>query len=336
MGHFHKVSPSPLAQSPTPLAQNTPRWIKALGLSALTLSMALVSACAQPYAAFQPSAAAARVQQQSASALSPGTPYNGGSLSGNFRLHSQVSSRYLSNARDVLVWLPPDYDSNSSQRYPVLYVHDGNNLFDRRTTFGGVEWQLDETAGRLIQSQAITPVIVVGVYNSPARMEEYTWYPDTLDGKTMGGKGQQYADFLVKELKPLIDQSYRTQSDKKHTGIMGSSLGGLISFYTARAYPNTFGQVGMISPSVWWKDEQAKSDIGSFPKDVKIWVDMGTREGSNPDAMLQTAKDFVSGLENAGFAHFKNLAFHIEEGGDHSEAAWARRLDRPLRFFYTP
>lgn len=317
-----------------------PRWVPTLSLSMLMLWGTLAGACTPQTAQYNtivpPASATLRQQQNTVTSEQLGKPYSGGSLSGNFRLHNQVSSQYLKYARDVLVWLPPDYDSNSTRRYPVMYVHDGNNLFDRRTTFGGVEWQLDENAGRLIQSQQITPVIVVGVYNSPARMEEYTWYSDTLDGQTMGGKGQQYADFLVKELKPMIDQSYRTQSDKSHTGIMGSSLGGLISFYTARAYPNTFGQVGMISPSVWWKDEQAKSDIGAFPKDVKVWVDMGTQEGQNPDAMLKTAKDFVSGLENAGFAHFKNLAFHIEEGGDHSEAAWARRIERPLRFFYTP
>lgn len=313
-----------------------PRWVPTLSLSMLTLWGSLTTACT-PQTTHLPPASAPLFQQQNAASLQQaGKPYSGGSLSGNFRLHSQLGSQYVTHARDILVWLPPGYDSNSSQRYPVMYVHDGNNLFDRRTTFGGVEWQLDENAGRLIQSQQMTPVILVGIYNSPARMEEYTWYPDLIEGQNMGGKGQQYADFLVKELKPLIDKSYRTQSDKSHTGIMGSSLGGLISFYTARAYPNTFGQVGMISPSVWWKDEQAKLDIGAFPKDVKIWVDMGTQEGRNPEATLKTAKDFVSGLEQAGFKHFNNLAFHIEEGADHSEAAWARRIERPLRFFYTP
>lgn len=277
---------------------------------------------------------ALQAQNQSVVADATGVPHSGGSLSGDFRLHPQMGSRHLKYARDILVWLPPGYAQNPDQRYSVLYVHDGNNLFDRRTTFGGVEWQLDEQAGQLIRSGKIPPLIVVGIYNSPGRMEEYTWYPDTLDGKTFGGEGQSYADFVVKELKPLIDQQYRTHSDKAHTGIMGSSLGGLISFYTARAYPDVFGQVGMLSPSVWWKNEQATRDIEEFPQDVKVWVDMGTREGRNPEAMLQTAKNFVQGLEQAGFQHFQNLAFHIEEGADHSEAAWAARLARPLQFFY--
>ncbi len=303
-------------------------------LLGLTLSLLLL-ACQSPSSALRtPPPRALQAQSVSTDAESTGVPHSGGSLSGDFRLHAQVRSSHLKYARDVLVWLPPGYAQNPTQRYGVLYVHDGNNLFDRRTTFGGVEWQLDERAGQLMRDGKITPTIVVGIYNSPGRMEEYTWYPDTVDGKTFGGEGQSYADFVVKELKPLIDRQYRTQPDKAHTGIMGSSLGGLISFYTARAYPEVFGQVGMLSPSVWWKNEQATRDIAGFPQDVKVWVDMGTREGRNPDAMLQTAKNFVQGLEQTGFQHFQNLAFHVEEGADHSEAAWAARVGRPLQFFY--
>ncbi len=274
----------------------------------------------------------ARVQQFNNTSWRQGQPHQGGSLTGAFRLHAQVPSQHLQHKRDVLVWLPPNYSEAS--RYPVLYVHDGNNLFDRRTTFGGVEWQLDENARRLIQQQQIHPVIIVGIYNTADRMAEYIWHADTYNGNTHGGKGADYARFLVKELKPFIDQTYSTRPEREHTAIMGSSLGGLISFDTARAYPEVFSKVGMLSPSVWWKDQQAVKDIASLSKNTRVWVDMGTREGQNPDAMLGAAKNFVSGLESAGFEHFKNLAFHIEEGGDHSESAWARRIHRPLSFFY--
>ncbi|MBF2054616.1 MAG: alpha/beta hydrolase [Candidatus Sericytochromatia bacterium] len=255
------------------------------------------------------------------------------SITGQVARHAQLRSQHLQHARDVLVWLPPGYDS-SQQRYPVLYMHDGNNLFDRRTSFGGSEWEVDERAEQLIRQGSIQPVIIVGIYNSPARMDEYTWHPMALNGQMQGGQGAQYARFVVEELKPLIDQTYRTRPERAHTAMMGSSLGGLISFYTARAYPQVFGQVGLMSPSIWWKDRQILNDLDGLPPDLRIWLDMGTREGRQPEVMLQNAKDMARALEQRGFEHFRNLAFHVAPDADHSERAWAARIEHPLRFFY--
>lgn len=255
-------------------------------------------------------------------------------LSGNFKFHRQVASQHLEHKRDVLVYLPPGYAQNPQQRYPVLYMHDGNNIFDRSTSFGGAEWQVDEHAQRLIQSGQMEPVIIVGVYNTAARLDEYTWYPMDWDGQMRGGAGQKYAQFLVRELKPLIDTTYRTLPDREHTAVMGSSLGGLISFYLGLHYPQVFSKIGMMSPSVWWKDKAILNDVPKLSRNLKVWVDIGTREGRDPEAMLQNTKDFTQALEQQGFEHFKNLAFHIEPNAGHNEAAWAARMQRPLTFFY--
>lgn len=308
--------------------------LKALASS---LVLALLVSCQNtaPHLSSRLPAGASLQQQSSALADTVSSPH-GGTLSGQFQLHSQVSSQFLKQKRDVLVWLPPDYDAQQSRRYPVLYMHDGNNVFDRRSSFGGQEWEVDERAGQLIRQGTIAPVIIVGIYNTADRMQEYTWYPDRLDGSLQGGQGAQYARFVAEELKPLIDKSYRTLPDRKHTSVIGSSLGGLISFYIGAQYPQVFGQVGMMSPSIWWKDRAILRDIPKLPNSTRIWVDMGTQEGNEPEVTLQDAKDFVKGLEQAGFKHFDNLAFHIEPGGNHSEQSWAQRIEQPLRFFFSP
>lgn len=254
------------------------------------------------------------------------------SLTGTFKLHAQVTSKYVQQPRNVWVYLPPGY--TPTQRYPVLYMHDGNNLFDRSTAFGGSEWQVDENAERLIRAGQMRPVIIVGIGNTAARMSEYTWYPDQIDGKPQGGNGAAYGRFIVEELKPLIDRTYATRPEREHTAIMGSSLGGLISFYVGMQYPQVFGKVGMMSPSIWWKDRAILADVPRLERSTQVWVDMGTREGRQPEVGLQNAKDFAQALEKQGFEHFRNLAFHIEPGGEHNEQAWAARIERPLRFFF--
>lgn len=256
-------------------------------------------------------------------------------LTGNFRTHSQMRSRFLQHSRDILVYLPPDYEHNPGKRYPVLYMHDGNNLFDRRTAFGGNEWQVDERLEQLIRAQAIEPVIVVGIYNTAHRMAEYTWEAAELDGQIQGGQGPQYGRFLVEELKPLIDKTYRTLPEREHTAVMGSSLGGLISFYLGLHYPQVFSKIGMLSPSIWWKERAVLQEVPKLSVHLKIWLDMGTREGQQPQVMLKDAQDMARALEKQGFQHFKNLAFHIAEGAGHNEQAWSERIEHPLRFFYS-
>lgn len=255
-------------------------------------------------------------------------------LTGQFRTHANLTSAYLKNARNILVYLPPSYTQSPQKRYPVLYMHDGNNLFDRATGFMGQEWEVDEHTEALIKSGQIQDIIIVGIYNSPARMDEYTWHPAHLDGQTQGGQGAAYGRFMVEELKPLIDQTYRTLTDRDNTAVMGSSLGGLISYYLGQQYPQVFGKIGMMSPSIWWADRKIIQDAKTVPANLKFWVDIGTQEGSKPSQTVQNTRDFVQQLEQKGYQHFKSLAFHIDEGAGHNEQAWAQRIDRPLQFFF--
>src|SRR5215813_14816840 len=175
-------------------------------------------------------------------------------LVGDVRLHKAFHSRILNNDRDIVVYLPPSYESNKHQRYSVLYMNDGQNLFDGATSFiPGQEWRIDETAQSLIGEGKIEPLIIVGIDNAGKdRVNEYT---PAADAKyKAGGQADQYGRMLVEELKPFIDSNYRTLKDAAHTGIGGSSLGGLVSMYLGLKYKDVFSRVAVISPSVFWAD----------------------------------------------------------------------------------
>lgn len=257
-----------------------------------------------------------------------------GTISGDVRRHEGFASKHLSEKRDLWVYLPPGYSENTRDRYPVLYMHDGNNLFDARTAFMGNEWHVDETAERLIRSGELPPLIIVGVSNTPARLDEYTWQRGEVQGKPMGGKGPQYARMLVDEVKPFIDKTYRTKRDRANTGVMGSSLGGLISLYLARNNGDTFGKIGAMSPSVWWSQRAVLADLKGLRTDDRIWVDMGTQEGSDPQEMLDDARALKRTLLGFGYVSGRSLQYVEDEGAGHNEAAWANRTPYALRFLF--
>src|SRR5215213_5718683 len=176
---------------------------------------------------------------------------------GQLRRHEQFHSLYLEHDRDVLVWLPPGYDGSDGRsdgrstnvRYPVLYMHDGQNLFEPHTAFQkGEHWKVGETATELIEAGRIEPLIIVGIYNTgEARIDEYT---PTDDAKLGGGHADDYGRMIIEELKPLIDRTYRTQPAR--TGLAGSSLGGLASLHLGFTHPQVFSRIAALSPSVWW------------------------------------------------------------------------------------
>jgi predicted alpha/beta superfamily hydrolase len=260
-------------------------------------------------------------------------------LTGEFRTHKSFHSRFLSADRDVLVYLPPGYDANKKQRYPVLYLHDGQNLFDGATSFiKGAEWRVDETAQSLIQSKAIKPVIIVGIYNAGKdRMDEYT---PTADAKRkMGGKADLYGRMIVEELKPFIDSTYRTLRDAKNTGLGGSSLGGLVSLYLALKYPNVFGEAAVVSPSVWWDKKMIVREVEAMKKRsrLRIWLDTGTKEGGNKSEAEETitnARQLRDALVAKGWKEGKDIKYFEAEGAEHNERAWAQRVEPMLRFLY--
>jgi predicted alpha/beta superfamily hydrolase len=255
-------------------------------------------------------------------------------LTGTLRLHHALESRFVGDARDVIVYLPPDYNSDLERRYPVLYLHDGQNLFDAATAFAGNEWGLDELAEELIRNGEIQPLIIVGIYNSgPQRIAEYT---HVRDRRGRGGRAKAYARLIVEDLKPFIDSEYRTLADFANTGLGGSSLGGLVTLYLGLHFPHIFGRLIVMSPSVWWANRAILREVRKLrgKSEQKIWLDIGTCEGQNPQACIKNAEDLRDALTSKGWQLGRDLKFVEDEGAGHDEKAWGYRMRDALKFLF--
>jgi predicted alpha/beta superfamily hydrolase len=245
---------------------------------------------------------------------------------------SDFASQHLGGTRMVTVYLPPGYDEKDDRRYPVLYMHDGQNLFDAdRAYVPGQHWRLSEAADAAIGAREAAPMIIVGVdHGGAARLDEYTPTPDPKhDG---GGKAEVHAKMLFEELKAMIDARYRTIPDD--TGIGGSSLGGLVSMWLAVRYPNVVRRVLVMSPSVWWSDRALLREVETFTGEPRprIWLDVGGREGLDT---LRDARELAARLRAKGWTD-DQLFFYEDRRGDHSERAWAKRVRQALEFLYPP
>lgn len=251
---------------------------------------------------------------------------------GQLRKHEQISSRYLRNARDLVVYLPPGYDEQPDRRYPVLYLHDGQNLFDGRTSYvPGMDWQVGPAADASIFSGRAEPVIIVGIYNTgKSRISEYT---PTRVPKLGGGRADRYGKFLRNELMPFIESTYRTDPGPERTGIGGSSLGGLVSLYLGLRMPDAFGKIAALSPSVWWNHRViVRFAQASAPEPrPRIWLDIGTREGPRIVDDVEMLRD---ALVQKGWRLGENLHYQRVEGAEHNEAAWAQRVRPFLEFLF--
>ncbi len=235
----------------------------------------------------------------------------------------------------MIVYLPPDYNEANSARYPVLYMHDGQNLFDAATAFCNQEWGLDELAESLIRAGMVEPLIIVGIYNAgEKRIVEYT---HVRDRRGQGGRARRYARFLVEELKPFIDSEYRTLPDTANTGLGGSSLGGLVTLYLGLHYPQLFGKLIVMSPSVWWAHRAILREVrkaqGKFNQ--KIWLDTGTCEGTAPDACVRNVRDLRDALLKRGWTLGRDLRHVEDEGAGHDEKAWGHRMKDALTFLFS-
>jgi predicted alpha/beta superfamily hydrolase len=249
----------------------------------------------------------------------------------NLVTHQAFHSEYLPDDRDLTIFLPPGYEA-ASDRYPVLYLHDGQNLFDPQAAYvKGQHWRVGETATALIDSARIPPLIIVGIHNTGmSRLQEYT---QTHDRRRGGGSAPAYGHLIVRELKPFVDARYRTLPDAAHTGIGGSSLGGLVSLYLGLEYPDVFSRLAVMSPSVWWDRRAILRNVrDARPKpSLRIWVDIGTREGRYH---LENARLLKVGLTRSGWLEGDDLHYEEVAEGTHSEGAWAERFGRVLEFLF--
>ncbi len=244
-------------------------------------------------------------------------------------------SKILGNSRDVTIYLPAGYDERDQQmRYPVLYMADGQNLFEPQRAFiPGQHWRLKEAADDGIGTRTVQPLIIVGVDNAgPSRIDEFA--PTHDPNKNGGGRADDYSKFLLEELKPVIDKAYRTLPDGANTGIGGSSLGGLLSMHLALKCPETLSRVAVMSPSVWWDDKVILKEVDEFqgPNRPRIWLDIGGREG---DEALTGARALRDRLRAKGW-NDDTLYYHEDRRADHSERAWAARASKVLEFLFPP
>jgi predicted alpha/beta superfamily hydrolase len=251
------------------------------------------------------------------------------------QIHKDLQSQFLAKGRDVIIYLPPDYHQNSARRYPVFYMHDGQNLFDPNTSYiKGNYWRVGETAQALILSGQIEPLIIVGIYNAgEQRINEYT--PTYDDKHKVGGQIDQYGRMLVEELKPFIDSQYRTLPAGEHTAMGGSSLGGLATLYLGFKYPQVFSRLAVLSPSIWWGNGAivgiAQSLPGKLP--LRIWLDMGTREGRWG---IASARLLRNALKEKGWSTRSDLKYFEARGAQHTESEWAKRVEPLLKFLFPP
>ena len=246
------------------------------------------------------------------------------------RFHSAILPE--PHERCVCVYLPEAYLSDPARRFPVFYLHDGQNLFDNLTAYvPGHSWCAHTTADRLAASGEIEPVILVGVANTGLRrMAEYT---PTRDPKLGGGEARSYARLLIEELKPQIDRIYRTEPNRSNTAVGGSSLGGLVSLFLGFEYPEVFGKIAVLSPSIWWNNRSILTFIEPPDRrpDIRIWLDMGMAEGARH---LRDTDHLFRLLQRKGWREHIDLAYQRVPGAVHTEDAWASRFDDVLRFLF--
>jgi predicted alpha/beta superfamily hydrolase len=248
----------------------------------------------------------------------------------------KFASKYLTETRDIWAYLPPTYLENTEARLPVLYMHDGQNLFDKELAFGGNEWKVDEAMDAAAESGAAREAVVIGVGNTPARIYEYTPTPDPE--YTPSGGGDDYLALLIGELKPLVDAELRTLPGPEHTALVGSSLGGLISSYGGVRHPEVFGLIGALSPSVWWDSKMLLGQVASVQgkelRASRVYVDSGDA-GPSQDGLANT-KLLADQYRAVGYQDGLDFLYIVQNGATHSEIFWAQRFPTAAAFLLGP
>lgn len=261
----------------------------------------------------------------------------------------------LEGSRDLWLYLPPGYEQEGDS-YPVIYMHDGQNLFDPNAFYGG--WKVDQVIDSLLAKGQLMEVIVAGIANTPDRMDEYTQVEDFLPayGGLLGGAAPAYATMVVQNVKPFMDSRYRTRPEREYTAMLGSSLGGLVSFYTGYAYSDVFGKVGGMSSTFGWGSLNLTNPtmihtLGAAPKlPIQWYLDSGGDDGggcrdtdgdgvkddtAESDDNFCETQQLYEVLLSKGYSSAE-LKYFTVLGQEHNEASWNSRLPVPLTFWFHP
>ncbi len=257
-------------------------------------------------------------------------------LLGKIHKRADFSSRILAGQRELVVWLPPGYESSPAQRYPVMYFHDAQNVFEPHTAFvPGHYWEIAESAGEWIEAGRLEPLILVGIpHGGERRVDEFT--PSRNPQNNYGGQAPLYGRMLTEEVLPFINHQYRTLTGPAHTGLGGSSLGGLVTLYLGIRYPEHFGKLAVMSPSVWWDYRMILRKIVAIThrRRARIWLDVGSNEGSQPRVTLRDVRLLRDVLVRKGWKPGINLYYYEDPLGGHDEKAWAARSPHMLEFLF--
>ena len=262
------------------------------------------------------------------------------SVVGDLRLH-EFQSRIFNNKRMLRVWLPPAYDApeNKDRHYPIFYLNDGQNLFDRATAFAGVEWQVDETADCLIRQNQIPPLIIVGIdHGQKDRAREFLAYR-TMNPPVLRPQGKRYPEFLLNEVMPFLYLRYRIARGPENTGLGGSSLGAIVSLYTVIDRPGIFGRLLLESPSLFVCNRRMLKYSHAFRQwPERIFLAIGTKEAGREDKdnqVVEDVRELERILRREGLPDDR-LRVKIDEGATHSESEWAKRFPEALTFLFGP
>lgn len=260
------------------------------------------------------------------------------SVVGDLRLH-EFQSRIFNNKRMLRVWLPPAYDApeNKDRHYPIFYLNDGQNLFDRAAAFAGVEWQVDETADRLIRQNQVSALIIVGIDHAQKdRAREFLAYR-SMNPPVLRPQGKRYPEFLLNEVMPFLYLRYRIARGPENTGLGGSSLGAIVSLYTVIDRPGIFGRLLLESPSLFVCNRRMLKYSHAFRQwPQRIFLAMGTKEAGREDKdkqVVEDARELERILRREGLRDDR-LRVKIDEGATHSESEWAKRFPEALTFLF--
>lgn len=238
--------------------------------------------------------------------------------------HGEFYSSVLGEARPVVVYTPSNYARDTRRRYPLLLLHDGQNVFSGETSFvPGEYWRVRESADDLLRRRAIEPLVIAAVYHGGThRKAEYT----------PPGVARQHGRMVVEDLLPFLRERYRLLPHARHTGLGGSSLGGLATLYLACDYPDVFGKLAVMSPSVWWSHRAVLRRLQAMdtPRRPRVWLDIGGEEGS----AVRDARLLKATLVSKGWREGRSLHYEEAPGAGHCEAAWAARVPSMLKFLY--